>query len=499
MTTPNHSCENSELNKIKVLASRVVDQYDDLKRKYDANQEKYHILVERLKEKDNQLQKLDQLMVPVYEEYEEIVSKFEIERDCRHEAEKYASKVVDDTRKMKRQSMDLLNAVEGIDFTKLDLEKINEIEISTEDASQEYASTLDIKLEELENEVSKLRRKLKESDANLDQERESSQRYINRMNSAQRKLTQAEELIQQYDKAITDLSKVSEEAAKEFEILYAKYELAASCKADVEEKALQIRNENVAIKRQSSVLMAANNVPSDMKLLKALTEVEDLTAELEKQKQDFETKFKSMQEEHSDERRVYSEQLEAENQKLIEERGTLSHKLKEMEGKYNSLDNLYKDLEKKYDDATRPPPPPPPPPLPTVEISKNYLRRIKSKRVKDETVKKIFSTGGVVQDIKFSQALEEMMQNINKGTIFKRTLKSSRSPSLTVDTRPMQELNSILNRFKRTRSESDILATIDQDDNSDLARQVRKVHGKETLKKKLSDLHEDSVGEDDAF
>lgn len=36
--------------------------------------------------------------------------------------------------------------------------------------------------------------------------------------------------------------------------------------------------------------MATNNVPSDLKLLKALTEVEDLTKELEQQKNDYEMK-----------------------------------------------------------------------------------------------------------------------------------------------------------------------------------------------------------------
>lgn len=48
---------------------------------------------------------------PAIQEYEKLKNKYEIEKGCRYQAQSYASQIVTENRKLKRQSMGLLNLV----------------------------------------------------------------------------------------------------------------------------------------------------------------------------------------------------------------------------------------------------------------------------------------------------------------------------------------------------------------------------------------------------
>ena len=48
---------------------------------------------------------------PAIQEYEKLKNKYEIEKGCRYQAQSYASQIVSENRKLKRQSMGILNFV----------------------------------------------------------------------------------------------------------------------------------------------------------------------------------------------------------------------------------------------------------------------------------------------------------------------------------------------------------------------------------------------------
>ena len=48
---------------------------------------------------------------PAIQEYEKLKNKYQIEKGCRYQAQSYASQIVSENRKLKRQSMGILNFV----------------------------------------------------------------------------------------------------------------------------------------------------------------------------------------------------------------------------------------------------------------------------------------------------------------------------------------------------------------------------------------------------
>ncbi|KAJ8317557.1 hypothetical protein KUTeg_005461 [Tegillarca granosa] len=151
------------------------------------------------------------------------------------------------------------------------------------------------------------------------------------------KLHMTEQSLTQYKEAIEELSKVSETAYKEFEILEAKFVLAQKRNSDVQDEMSKIKIQNEAIKKQSTILMS--NAANNMQLVMALNEVESLTTQLKEEKQKYEKEIcelKQQLEECSG--TAAMEEMNNENSRLKEEKNKLDEKISQFEEEYKTLE-----------------------------------------------------------------------------------------------------------------------------------------------------------------
>ncbi|XP_048745455.1 shootin-1-like isoform X4 [Ostrea edulis] len=432
--------------KLKALSSQVLVQYDDLLFKFQENEKAYHGVVHRLKLRESQLKEMKKLIQPAISEYERMKMKYEMELNCRTQAEVFATKISTQNKELKRQSKMLLD-LQGPnppDITKMNLD-LDEKEDSMEDYHQEQSEMI----QKLEEEIVTIKQELSVVREDLLIEKEHSSKWKNKFEEMKESQGETEIVVAQYKEAMKDLSKVSEEAVKEYEALQQKYELEQQCRSGAEQFATEIRIQNEAMKKQSMILLT--EAASDPKLMMALAEVEQLTQEIETQKQKYEQEIKELKETAED--KVFEE---PDNSAFQEEIRRLEEKVKVFEEQYNKLQDKYKALELKFEEATRPPPPPPPPPPPSLTSkSKGFLSRLKRK---DSKKKKPVGAQHAAMNDTFSKALGEMMDRINSGKPLTSSGRTKRRPSEVAESEngAMKELNNILNKMKRTQSEADL-------------------------------------------
>ncbi|XP_061171043.1 shootin-1-like isoform X2 [Saccostrea echinata] len=450
--------DNGELTELQVrydtlksLSSQVLVQYDDLLYKFQENEKAYNSVVHRLKLRESQLKEMKKLIQPAISEYERMKMKYEIEFDCRTQAEVLATKISTQNKELKRQSKMLLE-LQGPnppDITQMNLD-LDEKEDSIEDFRKEQAEII----QKLEEELVTVKEELSSLREDLAIEKEHSNKWKHKFEEMKESRAEAEIVVEQYKEAMMELEKVSEGAVREYEALQQRYELEQQCRSGAEKFATEIRIQNEAMKKQSMILLT--EAASDPKLMMALAEVEQLTQDLETQKQKYEQEIKELKEKAED---IVVE--EPDNSAFLEEISRLEDRVKQFEEQYNVLQEKYKALEVKFEEATRPPPPPPPPPPPSLTTkSKGFLSRLK----RDGSKKKKKPAAGALQNPamndNFSKAMSEMMERINSGkplTSSGRTVKRRPSEGGTEETGAMKELNNILKKMKRTQSEADLL------------------------------------------
>ncbi|KAK3095520.1 hypothetical protein FSP39_015595 [Pinctada imbricata] len=490
------SCENGQYEKLKQLAGVVVVQYESLLQQYRQMETQYNVLVNKLMDREDQLKKMKKLVEPAIREYEMMKMKYEIEVGCRTQAEKFATKISSQNKELKRQSqmlLDLRSSTTPPDFSKLNLD----LDLETEkDSVEGYNKELDEKLKKLEEELAESQIKLRAAEEDLEVEKERNERLHTKYEEKKEVLKQTRISLDQYKDAMEDLSKVSEEALREYEQLKDKYELEVKCRSGAEKYAAEIRIQNEAIKKQSTILLSS--AASNPQLMMALNDIESLTTQLEEQKLKYETQIKELEEKLEEASESEAQRLDEENNQLREEKESLESKLMQYETQYKDLEKQYKEIEEKLEKALRPPPPPPPPP-PPVPKSKGFLSLMKKDKKKKPPPANAGQPG--VND-KFSEALDEMMQRINSGKPLSQTLRPTRRkksddtldviaeedvkdrPSETTESSSaMAELNSILSKMKRTHSESDLGSSGQDDNKSELQKMFEKRARKTSLPK----------------
>ncbi|XP_062602701.1 shootin-1-like [Saccostrea cucullata] len=471
--------ENDELaelqeryDKLKSLSSQVLVQYDDLLYKFQENEKAYNSVVHRLKLRESQLKEMKKLIQPAISEYERMKMKYEIEFNCRTQAEVLATKISTQNKELKRQSKMLLE-LQGPnppDITQMNLD-LDEKEDSMEDFRKEQADII----QKLEEELVTVKEELSSLREDLAIEKEHSNKWKHKFEEMKESREEAEIVVEQYKEAMMELEKVSEGAVRDSETtsiihLQQRYELEQQCRSGAEKFATEIRIQNEAMKKQSMILLT--EAASDPKLMMALAEVEQLTQDIETQKQKYEQEIKELKE-----RAEETVVEEPDNSAYLEEISRLEDRVKQFEEQYKVLQDKYKALEVKLEEATRPPPPPPPPPPPSLTTkSKGFLSRLR----RDGSKKKKKPPAGTLQNPamndNFSKAMSEMMERINSGkpltsggrSVKRRGSKNSAGGLGSVSEEPseggaeepiaMKELNNILKKMKRTQSEGDLLS-----------------------------------------
>lgn len=485
----NEECSNcAQLKQIKLLSRQVLKKYDELLEKYKENENQYNEVVKRLKEREAMLEDMKKLIEPAMSEHERLMVKYNIELDCRAEAENIARKMTAQNISLKRQSQALLSHLGKIDITQIP-EEILEEPVEEENASyKEYTDSLNAKIKELEEQVSYYSTAYVESQQELSTERDDNKRLKQKNENLKQSIHQTENTLTQYQHAMVELSTMSESAYEEYEHLRKKYEIEAKERNEVEKNILKIKAQNEAMKKQSTILLS--KVANDEQLTLALMRMEELEnekSELARQVEDLQKEIDNL----GNEERI--EELQKEKSSLSADVEELTKKVTNYEHIYASLEKKYKELEHKLEEALRPPPPPPPPlpPPPPTTQSKGFLSRITGKNKKKKEIPR--GMPGVVNQEGYSQALAEMMKRINSGQPLKKSSERrtvERRPSEGEKSGAMQELHSVLNRFKRTQNENESIDSNKSPDTvegidpeSDLAKAFQRVKGRNPLQK----------------
>ncbi|XP_060584826.1 shootin-1-like [Ruditapes philippinarum] len=281
------------LTKLKQLEVEQKDgrrKYDELFERHKGLENEKEELRNKLHNQKDQLEEVNKLIEPAIEEYTKLQNKYEIEKGCRHEAETYASQIVRQNKKLKRQSMDLI-AVMNKSNTPLHLMDINLDEDDPEDKKLEngYQESLNHTLRELKNEVASLKASLQKTQDELYVEKDNYKWASAMYKSVKAQLQQTETSLKQHKEAIKELSKVSEEAYEEYENLKGRYELEIKRRSVFEKKIEEVAVQNNKMKRQSEVLLM-KLTPGDQ-LHKALIEIEDLTEKLDEQRKHYDAEI----------------------------------------------------------------------------------------------------------------------------------------------------------------------------------------------------------------
>ncbi|XP_041369059.1 shootin-1-like [Gigantopelta aegis] len=446
---------------------KVIEKHEDLLDRYKKNEAQYDLLVQKLEEREKELKDVQKVLEPAYVEYECIKEKYQEAVECQKEAESYASNVTKEYKNLKRKSQMV--------FCKANLTLPDDPAFNTdvvETATDKYLKEKTEEIIRLKQEKATLHAELTSVQEDLQIEKDNCNLAKKKEKIMRSEVQRLQHSLEQHKLAIHQLSRVSEAALQEYETLKSEYELEAVCRNKAETFASKLLTENNAIKRQSSILL--QSVSSDTRLMRALNDVEDLTAELEMVKTEYQKEVKELKEEIAsltDSNRVVS--LEEENSVITEDRDLLQKQLLDFQEQYNSLESQYKtlqaqceDVRKKYEKAIQPPPPPPPPPLPPSTSRTGFLSKFKKKKV--DVGSKLVKGGAQVNE-GYSKALDEMMKRIKDGKPLNKVLKQTglrnenESPPKAG---AMEELHTILNNMKRSRSNPDLLAPIEKENSS---------------------------------
>lgn len=476
-TNKESKCKDcAKLNQIKALSKELVKRYEDLLVKSRENEDQYNVVIERLQEREGMLEDMKKLIEPALAEHERLMFKYDIELECRSEAENIARKVTIQNQNLKRQSQALLDYVGKLDVTALPPEILEEDSAEGDTESyKNYTDKLHDKIKELEEKVSSYVSALGDARETKAEATEENIRLKQRNDYLKQSLTQTENSLTQYKKALLELSTMSESAYEEYEHLKSKYEIELRRRSDTEKNFREMKAQTDAMKKQSAILLS--NVASNQQLTQALFKID----ELEEEKSGLNQTVIDLKEQIENSTNVKTfEELEQEKSNLSIEVDDLTSKVFRYEKDYATLQEKYKELENKLEAALRPPPPPPPPLPPPIAQSKGFLSKIGAKKKKALPIQ----VGSDFNQEGYGKALDEMMKRINSGNRgLSRTLKPTHRPK-TSQSEPsgaMKELHNVLNRYKKVHSESDAFSTKDSisamEPESDFAKVFRKVKG----------------------
>ncbi|KAL4231620.1 hypothetical protein ACF0H5_009200 [Mactra antiquata] len=502
-----------QLKLLKLTSEDVRKEYDEVIRKKNELEKQNEELQRKVQEQKEQIKEVESLIEPALVEYNQLENKYEIEKGCRHNAESYASQIVQQNKILKRQSMDLIGLMNKSQtplvpsLVELGLDDDHDEDKTIEN---EYQEKLNSTIKELKNEVAHLKASLLKCQTDLQAEKDNYRWASSMYKSAKAQLHHTEQNLKQHKEAMKELSSVSEAAYTEYESLKNKYELEVKRRSVFEKKIEEVAVQNNKMKRQSEVIL--NKLTPGDQLHKALIEIEDLTDKLNEQRLYYDAEISKLQSQTVAQDKVDTVETDDENldsmkQTLESEKDELIKQIKDYEEKYAKLETVCDDLRNKLEEAKRPPPPPPPPPPPAINTSKGFLSKIIKKKKIDKTA--TLQKSGASVNTDFNMALEEMMDNIKRGKSLRPALKPvktggadgsnsyrmilkskslddgiklRRSKSESDDgssqngESAMTELQKIMFKMKRTNSESDLLSPIEtHHGESELARTFRRV------------------------
>ncbi|KAI8482010.1 hypothetical protein Bbelb_402560 [Branchiostoma belcheri] len=317
---------NSEenLSALKKLCIKAIHEFSELQLKYNENQQQYAELAERLEVTETQLEKLQSVSEAVYDEYMDVTTSLDVEKNCREEAEKYAANIVKENKQLKRASQMFIQQHGG---------QLPEIPVF-ENGDDSEVERLNARNRELSDELSELKllqsrtqRKLEKAEEDI---RIINQQYVEECTQHQEtKKTQVS-----LEETIKKFQRVSVLALGEYQDLKSKFDMEKSCRVRAESYAAEMLRQQKAMARQSVIVM--QSVAADERLTKSLQEVEELTTSLEQERFEHEQKIKEMEEQVTTAADV--EELEKKVTLAMEETESQEKRAQEAEEKVKALE-----------------------------------------------------------------------------------------------------------------------------------------------------------------
>ncbi|XP_019631786.1 PREDICTED: shootin-1-like [Branchiostoma belcheri] len=434
---------NSEenLSALKKLCIKAIHEFSELQLKYNENQQQYAELAERLEVTETQLEKLQSVSEAVYDEYMDVTTSLDVEKNCREEAEKYAANIVKENKQLKRASQMFIQQHGG---------QLPEIPVF-ENGDDSEVERLNARNRELSDELSELKllqsrtqRKLEKAEEDI---RIINQQYVEECTQHQEtKKTQVS-----LEETIKKFQRVSVLALGEYQDLRSKFDMEKSCRVRAESYAAEMLRQQKAMARQSVIVM--QSVAADERLTKSLQEVEELTTSLEQERFEHEQKIKEMEEQVTTAADV--EELEKKVTLAMEETEAQEKRAQEAEEKVKALEKQVKELEEKLLQPIPPPPPPPLPPPPPPPV--NPIRSLISILGQRGNKKKPQAKGKDGKELDPRElAMREMMDRIRSGKV---QLRPTRLPGTSGDEEEeekenkdsaIKEMTSLLRTIKKT-------------------------------------------------
>ncbi|KAK2181575.1 hypothetical protein NP493_393g05046 [Ridgeia piscesae] len=351
---------------------------------------------------------------PVYNEYDKLNTVYKIEKECRSEAERYASKVNKQNKKLKRQSQHILLQLGTLDID-ITEDDDGEGEGEGKEKVEEQQEHWNHMIDDLETQLAGLKSRLRQVEEEHEQTSKEHMIALQKLEAEKEAHKQTKAALQYYENSLKQFRRVSTRAYEEFNDLRDRYEKENVLKTEAEKYASKMLSERDAMARESSVLLAS--AASDERLMSALLEIETLTKDLAAERQQHNVQVTGLEEMlASCQDQTQIRDLEKQVELATEESESLRKQVIDLQKWQQTLEQQNTDLTQKLDDAEeklRPPPPPQAPPMPVGGIFQP-LHNILKKDIKQK--KDTSKLGGDVQrDPRYEDAIKEMMSRIQSG------------------------------------------------------------------------------------
>ncbi|KAI8481008.1 hypothetical protein Bbelb_412480 [Branchiostoma belcheri] len=272
------------------LIAKAVKEFDSLRWCYEQNQRQYMEVVGKLQETQTELSKLKRASRFLVDDYETIQTQLEVQESCRIEAERYAAKMVQENKVLKRVSQGFL------------LEHGGKVPINENRNEPTEISQLNSRISALTAIVGKLRSDLTVANDRAHCAEKEAREFKEKYQEERAEHDEAKIRVSSLEEVVKKFKRVSTMVVEEYEDLQQTLEVEKGCRIQAEDYAYKIRKERNALRHKSAIL--EGGVTMDDRLITALDRVDSLSKTLEQERHQFKQKIRRLEEELTDVERV---------------------------------------------------------------------------------------------------------------------------------------------------------------------------------------------------
>eukprot|EP00058_Branchiostoma_floridae_P023447 XP_002608937.1 hypothetical protein BRAFLDRAFT_85489 [Branchiostoma floridae] len=238
------------------LITKAVKEFDSLRWCYEQNQRQYMEVVGKLQETQSELSKLKRASRFLVDDYETIQTQLEVQESCRIEAERYAAKMVQENKVLKRVSQGFL------------LEHGGKVPINENRHEPTEISELNSRISALTAIVGKLRSDLTVANDRAHCAEKEAREFKEKYEEERAEHNEAKVRVSSLEEVVKKFKRVSTMVVEEYEDLQQTLEEEKDFRIHAEEYAYKIRKERNALRHKSAIL--EGGVTMDDRLMAAL-------------------------------------------------------------------------------------------------------------------------------------------------------------------------------------------------------------------------------------